>query len=82
MSRGTVTRVAADGEEMLCKARRSGLNHLGLVHQLASLQRMDDVCGEEGCGRKLLGYVKHVENGCIVGFLQQIYVCGSSDTKL
>jgi hypothetical protein len=70
MSSGTVTRVMVNGEEMLCKARRTGLNDQNLLRELVCLQKIHAVCSDDIRVPKLLGYVKHAEDGYIVGLLR------------
>lgn len=73
---GAVSRVLVSGsnEEMLCKARRRGLLDPSLEQELLSLQKINEAlsrCRTPIWVPRLLGYVKHVERGHVVGLLRQ-----------
>lgn len=69
---GTVSRVRVDGREMLCKARRAGLQDPALEQELLSLQKIWENSLTDTTIRVpgLQGYVKHAYSGAIIGLLR------------
>ncbi|KAI1399905.1 hypothetical protein F4819DRAFT_395621 [Hypoxylon fuscum] len=74
-----VSRALVNDKEMLCKARAKGLLDSDLEQELASLQKIRRACLQHHTSirvPKILGYVKHSEAGCMIGFLRE-WVPGS-----
>lgn len=73
MGGGAVRRVLVNDQEMLCKARKTGLLDQNLERELVSLQTIKAFSRESKSIRipKLIGYVKHAENGHIIGLLRE-----------
>ncbi|KAI0529984.1 hypothetical protein GGR58DRAFT_494970 [Xylaria digitata] len=69
-----VGRVRVHEKEMLCKVRSHGLLHPDLEREIENLQKMRRA-GLHGHTSmrvpQILGYVKHSEVGCIIGFLRE-----------
>ena len=71
---GAVSRVLVNSQEMLCKARRTGLLDPSLERELASLQKVEKACSSASRSirvPRLLGYVKHAEDEHIIGLLRE-----------
>lgn len=72
---GAVSRVLVQGQgqEMLCKARKSGLLDQNLERELFSLQTIKAFSRESKLIRtpQLIAYVKHAGNGHIIGLLRE-----------
>jgi tRNA A-37 threonylcarbamoyl transferase component Bud32 len=70
---GAVSRVLVQGQEMLCKARKSGLLDQNLERELFSLQTIKASSRESKPIRtpQLIAYVKHAGNGHIIGLLRE-----------
>jgi len=81
---GTVNRVLAGGREMLCKAQRTGLLDPKLERELVSLQTIKASSTESRSVRTpaLIGYVKHAENGHVIGLLREWVVPGVAGGRL
>ncbi|KAH8156985.1 hypothetical protein CIB48_g11260 [Xylaria polymorpha] len=72
-----VSRVLVNGKEMLCKARSQGLRYSDLEQELGSMQKIREACLHGHTPMHvpaLLGYVRHPEAGCVIGFLQKTHV--------
>lgn len=70
---GAVSRVLVKGQEMLCKARKSGLLDQNLERELFSLQTIKAFSRESRSIRilRLIAYVKHAGNGHIIGLVRE-----------
>ncbi|KAG8169987.1 hypothetical protein KVR01_000732 [Diaporthe batatas] len=68
---GTVCLAQVNGCQMLCKARKDGLQNYNLKREIDCLQKIS----QENLGKilipRLLGYVKHPRSGAILGFLRE-----------
>lgn len=70
---GIVSRVHVDGKDMLCKARKEGLQNSGLEQELTSMQKIWSNESRPAIIIKvppLLGYITHADHGHIIGFLR------------
>ncbi|KJK85264.1 hypothetical protein H633G_10896 [Metarhizium anisopliae BRIP 53284] len=82
---GTVSQVQVDGQTMLCKARRTGLQDPGLELELMNLQKIWKYnLSSDSTIRvpKLRGYVKHAYSGAIIGLLRDWVPSGSHGNTL
>ena len=79
LSGGTVTRVLVDGKEMLCKARQDGLLDGNLERELSKLQQIANTDSSTIRIPKLIGYVKHAEDGHVIGLLREWIFSGDPD---
>ncbi|KAK4452212.1 hypothetical protein QBC34DRAFT_321442, partial [Podospora aff. communis PSN243] len=70
---GVVSRVLVKDQEMLCKARNSGLLDGSLERELSSLQTIKALSKGSTSIRipRLIAYIKHAENGHIIGLLRE-----------
>ncbi|KAH9883960.1 hypothetical protein F4778DRAFT_764679 [Xylariomycetidae sp. FL2044] len=69
-----VSRVLINNNELLCKARGNGILHSDLERELESLQRIRKACLDHRMPIRVprsLGYVKHPELKCAIGFLRE-----------
>ena len=69
-----VSRVMVNDKEMLCKARGKGLLDSNLEKELASLEKIGNFCLHHHTSIRvpqILGYIKHPEARCIIGFLRE-----------
>ncbi|KAK2613016.1 hypothetical protein QQS21_000945 [Conoideocrella luteorostrata] len=69
---GTVSRARVDGRDVLCKARRAGLQDPALEQELLSLQKIweNNLTDTTIHVPNLQGYVKHAYSGAIIGLLR------------
>ena len=69
---GSVSRVLINGKEMLCKAQDTGSLAPDLRRELARLQKIKKAYVSTPIqSPQLLGYVKHADNGHIIGLLRE-----------
>jgi serine/threonine protein kinase len=71
---GAVSRVLVRGQEMLCKAQKSGLLDRNLERELSSLQTIKAALSRGSRSiriPRLIAYVKHAEDGHIIGLLRE-----------
>ncbi|KAH8817429.1 hypothetical protein F5884DRAFT_874470 [Xylogone sp. PMI_703] len=81
---GAVSRVLVNGQGMLCTARRTGLLDPNLKRELDGLQRIKNASQSDSTPIRvpeLLGYVKHAENGQIIGLLRRWIPSGLRDLR-
>ncbi|KAI1263520.1 hypothetical protein F5Y18DRAFT_394700 [Xylariaceae sp. FL1019] len=67
-----VARVSVDDKEMLCKAQRAPFSEVG--REVESLQKIRTVWSPDQAPirvPRILGYVKHPEVDCVVGFVRE-----------